>query len=137
MKIVQLSIPCSIKVNGFLVFENKFAGWLILSQQLIRKFHRKFSRSWVIIWRENVDGKFLEIFEEEKQAVIDAKENPETVNYLVGKVMQKTKGKADPTKTLELIKSKRRSSTRSIDLHSRSRLIGIKLLKKLIKLWHM
>ncbi len=47
-----------------------------------------------------------QIFEEEKQAVIDAKERPETVNFLVGKVMQKTKGKADPVKTLELIKSK-------------------------------
>ena len=46
------------------------------------------------------------VFDEEKQAVLDAKENPETVNYLVGKLMQKTKGKADPTKTLELIKSK-------------------------------
>ena len=47
-----------------------------------------------------------QIFQEEKQAVIDAKERPETVNFLVGKVMQKTKGKADPVKTLELIKSK-------------------------------
>ena len=47
-----------------------------------------------------------QIFEDEKQAVIDAKERPETVNFLVGKVMQKTKGKADPVKTLELIKSK-------------------------------
>ena len=52
---------------------------------------------------ENIISK---IFEEEKQAVIDAKERPETVNFLVGKVMQKTKGKADPVKTLELIKSK-------------------------------
>ena len=53
-----------------------------------------------------IEGIIMQIFEEEKQAVVDAKENPETVNYLVGKVMQKTKGKADPTKTLELIKSK-------------------------------
>ena len=53
-----------------------------------------------------IDGIIIQVFEEEKQAVLDAKENPETVNYLVGKVMQKTKGKADPTKTLELIKSK-------------------------------
>ncbi len=53
-----------------------------------------------------IDGIIMQVFEEEKQAVLDAKENPETVNYLVGKVMQKTKGKADPTKTLELIKSK-------------------------------
>ncbi len=53
-----------------------------------------------------IENIIMQIFEEEKQAVLDAKENPETVNYLVGKVMQKTKGKADPTKTLELIKSK-------------------------------
>ncbi len=53
-----------------------------------------------------IDMIISRIFEEEKQAVIDAKERPETVNFLVGKVMQKTKGKADPVKTLELIKSK-------------------------------
>ena len=53
-----------------------------------------------------IDNIISQIFEEEKQAVIDAKERPETVNFLVGKVMKKTKGKADPVKTLELIKSK-------------------------------
>jgi len=53
-----------------------------------------------------IENIILQVFEEEKQAVLDAKENPETVNYLVGKVMQKTKGKADPVKTLELIKAK-------------------------------
>ncbi len=53
-----------------------------------------------------IDNIISQIFEEEKQAVQDAKERPETVNFLVGKVMQKTKGKADPAKTLELIKSK-------------------------------
>ena len=53
-----------------------------------------------------IESIIMQVFEEEKQAVLDAKENPETVNYLVGKVMQKTKGKADPVKTLELIKSK-------------------------------
>jgi aspartyl-tRNA(Asn)/glutamyl-tRNA(Gln) amidotransferase subunit B len=40
----------------------------------------------------------------EPQAVEQAKSNPQTINYLVGKVMQKTKGKADPTKTLDLLK---------------------------------
>ena len=53
-----------------------------------------------------IEGIIIQVFEEEKQAVTDAKENPETVNFLVGKVMQKTKGKADPVKTLELIKQK-------------------------------
>lgn len=40
----------------------------------------------------------------EPQAVEQAKTNPQTINYLVGKVMQKTKGKADPTLTLNLLK---------------------------------
>ena len=53
-----------------------------------------------------IEGIIMQVFEEEKQAVIDAKKNPETVNFLVGKVMQKTKGKADPAKTLELINQK-------------------------------
>ena len=53
-----------------------------------------------------IENIIMQVFDEEKQAVLDAKENPETVNYLVGKVMQITKGKADPVKTLELIKQK-------------------------------
>ena len=43
------------------------------------------------------------IFEELK-AVEEAKSNPQTINYLVGKVKQKTKGKADPKLTLDLLK---------------------------------
>ena len=45
-----------------------------------------------------------EVINAEPQAVEQAKSNPQTINYLVGKVMQKTKGKADPTKTLDLLK---------------------------------
>ena len=41
---------------------------------------------------------------EEPQAVEQAKSNPQTINYLVGKVMQKTKGKADPVLTLDILK---------------------------------
>jgi aspartyl-tRNA(Asn)/glutamyl-tRNA(Gln) amidotransferase subunit B len=47
-----------------------------------------------------------EIIKQESTAVQQAKENPETINYLVGKVMQKTKGKADPVITLKIIKEK-------------------------------
>ena len=47
-----------------------------------------------------------EIMEEEPLAVEQAKSNPQTINFLVGKVMQKTKGKADPKLTLELLKMK-------------------------------
>ena len=45
-----------------------------------------------------------EIIAAEPQAVEQAKSNPQTINFLVGKVMQKTKGKADPKLTLDLLK---------------------------------
>jgi len=45
-----------------------------------------------------------EVISEEPQAVEQAKSNSQTINYLVGKVMQKTKGKADPKLTLDLLK---------------------------------
>ena len=45
-----------------------------------------------------------QIISEEPQAVEQTKTNPQTINYLVGKVMQKTKGKADPALTLNLLK---------------------------------
>jgi len=47
-----------------------------------------------------------EVIEEESNAVKEIKEKPETVNFLVGKVMQKTKGKANPTTTLDILKKK-------------------------------
>lgn len=52
-------------------------------------------------------GKIIDsIISEESNAVQQAKENPQTINYLIGKVMQKTKGKADPTITLKIFKEK-------------------------------
>ena len=45
-----------------------------------------------------------EVIVAESQAVEQAKSNPQTINFLVGKVMQKTKGKADPKLTLDLLK---------------------------------
>ena len=45
-----------------------------------------------------------EVIVTEPQAVEQAKSNPQTINFLVGKVMQKTKGKADPKLTLDLLK---------------------------------
>jgi len=47
-----------------------------------------------------------EIFIQEPSTVEQAKTNPETINYLIGKVMEKTKGKADPILTLNIIKKK-------------------------------
>jgi len=40
----------------------------------------------------------------------EIKEKPEIINFLVGKVMQKTKGKADPSTTLNILKKKLRIS---------------------------
>jgi aspartyl-tRNA(Asn)/glutamyl-tRNA(Gln) amidotransferase subunit B len=47
-----------------------------------------------------------DVLKEESKAVEEAKQKPETINYLVGKVMKKTKGKADATLTLNLLKKK-------------------------------
>lgn len=46
------------------------------------------------------------VFIEEQKAVSEAKQNPDTINYLVGKVMRKTKGKANPSLTLDMIRKK-------------------------------
>jgi len=47
-----------------------------------------------------------QVLEEESSAANEVKEKPETINFLVGKVMQKTKGKADPNLTLNIMKKK-------------------------------
>ena len=47
-----------------------------------------------------------EVLNEEANAVQEVKEKPETVNFLVGKVMKKSKGKADPSMTLNILKKK-------------------------------
>ena len=46
------------------------------------------------------------VFEIEKNAVFDSQKNPNAANFLLGKVMQLTKGKADPKLSLDLIKKK-------------------------------
>jgi aspartyl-tRNA(Asn)/glutamyl-tRNA(Gln) amidotransferase subunit B len=46
------------------------------------------------------------IFKSEKSAVKDAKQNPNAANFLLGKVMQLTGGRADPKLALNLIKTK-------------------------------
>ena len=51
-----------------------------------------------------LSGIITQVINEELQAVEQTKSNPQTINYLIGKVMQKTKGKADPTLTLNLLK---------------------------------
>lgn len=51
------------------------------------------------------------VFEIEKNAVKDALRNEKTVNFLLGKVMQSTGGRADPKLALELIRKKLSSIT--------------------------
>jgi aspartyl-tRNA(Asn)/glutamyl-tRNA(Gln) amidotransferase subunit B len=46
------------------------------------------------------------VFKTENSAVRDAKNNPNVANFLLGKVMKITKGRADPKITLNLIKIK-------------------------------
>lgn len=56
---------------------------------------------------ESEIGRIIDdIILQESVAIQQARENPQTINYLVGKVMQKTKGKADPTTTLKIFKEK-------------------------------
>jgi len=47
-----------------------------------------------------------DVLNEEADAVQEVKEKPETVNFLVGKVMKKSNGKADPSMTLNILKKK-------------------------------
>ena len=51
-----------------------------------------------------LDEIILKVIAEESAAVKESKTNQNTMNYLVGKVMQKTQGKADPAITLQLLK---------------------------------
>ena len=53
---------------------------------------------------EELTNIITQVLSEEIKAVEEAKQNPEIVNFLVGKVMQKTHGKADPELTLALLK---------------------------------
>ena len=46
------------------------------------------------------------VFKVEQTAVQDAKQNPNVANFLLGKVMQMTKGRADPRVALEMIQKK-------------------------------
>ena len=47
-----------------------------------------------------------EVINEESSAVKEIKDKPETVNFLVGQVMKKTRGKANPSTTLTILKKK-------------------------------
>lgn len=50
------------------------------------------------------------VIREEQDAFREAKDNPQAVNYLMGKIMQKTKGKADAKLVLELLREQLRQT---------------------------
>lgn len=45
-----------------------------------------------------------EILDKEPDTLEVARHDPHTLNYLVGRIMQKTRGQADPVLTLQLIR---------------------------------
>ncbi len=53
-----------------------------------------------------ISEKVKEVFEEHPDAVRDAMTNKNAIRYLVGQVMAKTRGRADPVLTNEIIESK-------------------------------
>lgn len=53
-----------------------------------------------------LDSVVNEVFTENPQAVEDARSNPEALNFLIGQVMKKTKGKADPAITNLLVRKR-------------------------------
>src|SRR5690606_32105402 len=53
------------------------------------------------------------VFYAEQAAVQDAKRNPNAANFLLGKVMQATKGRADPKAALEMIQKRLRDDPSS------------------------
>jgi aspartyl-tRNA(Asn)/glutamyl-tRNA(Gln) amidotransferase subunit B len=56
---------------------------------------------------ENLIAKAVEqVFKSEESAVNDARLNPSAINFLVGKVMQSTKGRADPKIVTQLVRQK-------------------------------
>ena len=57
-----------------------------------------------VLDKSTLEGIIDKVLKQETKAVEESKQNPEILNYLVGKVMQKTQGKADPELTLALLK---------------------------------
>jgi aspartyl-tRNA(Asn)/glutamyl-tRNA(Gln) amidotransferase subunit B len=56
--------------------------------------------------REQLEPIVEEVIRENKKAACDAKKNPKAVNFLVGMVMRKTRGRADPSMARKLVEEK-------------------------------
>jgi aspartyl-tRNA(Asn)/glutamyl-tRNA(Gln) amidotransferase subunit B len=64
------------------------------------------SNSYKIADEKTIMDAVQSVFDTEKAAVEDAKKNREAINFLLGKVMKLTKGRADPKIAIRLINSK-------------------------------
>ena len=82
-----------------ILYEAVVSGRLITSSENETSF-RKIDDEGLIL--QSIE----KVFETESLAVVDAKENPNVSNYLLGKVMELTKGRADPRRALSLINKK-------------------------------
>jgi len=56
--------------------------------------------------REQLEPIVVEVIRENMKAACDAKKNPRAVNFLVGMVMRKTRGRADPALTRRLVEER-------------------------------
>jgi len=80
-------------------------GQIVQSGEMPSQAAKKMRAS--IIDDENELLKVIDsVFKSEKAAVTDAKRNPNAANFLLGKVMQATKGLADPKAALELLQKR-------------------------------
>ena len=77
----------------------RVSGKLITSSENEKDFRKIDDESLILQSIENV-------FETESLAVLDAKKNPNVANYLLGKVMELSKGRVDPGRALSLINKK-------------------------------
>jgi aspartyl-tRNA(Asn)/glutamyl-tRNA(Gln) amidotransferase subunit B len=82
-----------------ILYEAVVSGKLITSTENETNFRKIDDDGLILRSIENV-------FETESLAVRDAKKNPNVSNYLLGKVMELTKGRVDPRRTLSLINKK-------------------------------
>ena len=82
-----------------ILYEAVVSGKLITSSENEKDFRKIDDESLILQSIENV-------FETESLAVLDAKKNPNVANYLLGKVMELSKGRVDPGRALSLINKK-------------------------------
>jgi aspartyl-tRNA(Asn)/glutamyl-tRNA(Gln) amidotransferase subunit B len=82
-----------------ILYEAMGSGKLIVSSENVTSFRKIDDEDQILRSIENV-------FAKESMAVLDAKKNPNVSNYLLGRVMEFTKGRVDPARALNLINKK-------------------------------